>query len=32
MTLSVDDRQNVTSITMEATDGRNHLHLTWDRR
>jgi len=32
MTLSVDDRQNVNSITMEATDGQDHLHLTWDRR
>jgi hypothetical protein len=32
MMLSVDDRQNVNSITMEATDGRDHLHLTWDRR
>jgi hypothetical protein len=32
MTLSVDDRQNVNSITMDATDGRDHLHLVWDRR
>jgi hypothetical protein len=32
MMLSVDDRQNVNSITMDATDGRDHLHLTWDRR
>jgi hypothetical protein len=32
MVLSVDDRQNVNSISMEATDGRDHLHLTWDRR
>jgi hypothetical protein len=32
MTLSVDDRQNVNSIAMEATDGRDRLHLTWDRR
>jgi len=32
MTLSVDDRQNVNSITMEATDGRDHLHVIWDRR
>jgi hypothetical protein len=31
MTLSVDDRQQVNSITMDATDGRDRLHLTWDR-
>jgi hypothetical protein len=31
MILSVD-RQNVNSITMDATDGQDHLHLTWDRR
>jgi len=32
MTLSVDDRQNVNSVTMNATDGQDHLRLTWDRR
>ncbi len=32
MTLSVDDSHNVNSITMNATDGQDHLHLTWDRR
>jgi hypothetical protein len=32
MLLSVDDRQNVNSITMEATDGQDRLHVTWDRR
>jgi hypothetical protein len=32
MTLSVDDRQNVNGITMNATDGQEHLRLTWDRR
>jgi hypothetical protein len=32
MLLSVDERQNVNSITMEATDGQDRLHLTWDRR
>jgi hypothetical protein len=32
MELSVDDRQSVNSITLEATDGRDRLHLTWDRR
>jgi hypothetical protein len=32
MTLSVDDRQNVNSISMNATDGQEHLRLTWDRR
>jgi len=32
MTLSVDDSHNVSSIAMNATDGQDHLHLTWDRR
>jgi hypothetical protein len=32
MTLSVDDSHNVNSITMNATDGQDRLHLTWDRR
>jgi hypothetical protein len=32
MTLSVDDSHNVNSITMNATDGQDHLRLTWDRR
>jgi len=32
MFLSVDDRQNVNSITLEATDGRDRLRLNWDRR
>ena len=32
MTLSVDERQNVNSITMDATDGRDRLRVTWDRR
>jgi hypothetical protein len=32
LTLSVDDQQNVNSITMDATDGQDRLHLTWDRR
>jgi hypothetical protein len=32
MMLSVDDRQNVNSITMDATDGRDRLRVTWDRR
>jgi hypothetical protein len=32
MMLSVDDSQNVNSITMNATDGQEHLRLTWDRR
>jgi hypothetical protein len=31
MVLSVDN-QNVDSIAMDATDGRDHLHLTWDRK
>jgi hypothetical protein len=32
MFISVDDRQNVISISLEATDGRDRLHLAWDRR
>jgi len=32
MTLSVDDRENVISIAMNATDGQDHLHLTWNRQ
>jgi len=32
MVLSVDDRQNVNSITLDATDGRDRQHVTWDRR
>jgi hypothetical protein len=32
MYISVDDRQNVTSITLEATDGRDRLRVNWDRR
>jgi hypothetical protein len=32
MYLSIDARQTVTSITLEATDGQDHLHLAWDKR
>jgi hypothetical protein len=32
MTISVGDANKVNSITMNATDGQDHLHLTWDRR
>jgi hypothetical protein len=32
MYLTVDARQNVTNITMDATDGQERLHLGWDRR
>lgn len=31
MTLSVDEKHTVNSITMNATDGQDHLHITWDR-
>ena len=31
MTIQVS-RDNVNTISMDATDGRNRLHLTWDRR
>ena len=32
MYISVDDRRNVNSITCEATDGRDRMRLSWDRR
>jgi hypothetical protein len=32
MFLSLDARQKVTSITLDATDGRDRLHLAWDKR
>jgi hypothetical protein len=32
MYLSVDDRQNIDSITLDATDGRDRMHVAWDRR
>jgi len=32
MYISVDDRQSVNSITLEATDGRDRLRVSWDRR
>ena len=32
MYISVDGRQNVNGITLEATDGRDRLRVNWDRR
>ena len=32
MYFSVDVRQQVNTITMDATDGRDRLRITWDRR
>jgi len=32
MYLSVDERRNINSITLEATDGRDRMQVTWDRR
>ena len=32
MWISVDDRRQVNSISMEATDGRDRMRLKWDRR
>ncbi len=32
MFISVDERQNVNSISLEATDGRDRMRLNWDRR
>jgi hypothetical protein len=32
MWISVDDRKQVDSVTLEATDGRDRMRLNWDRR
>jgi hypothetical protein len=32
MFLVVDDRQNISNVTLEATDGRDRVRLNWDRR
>jgi hypothetical protein len=32
MYISVDDRQSVNSVKLEATDGRDRLRVNWDRR
>jgi len=32
MYISVDGRQNVNSISLEATDGRDRLRVNWDRK
>jgi hypothetical protein len=32
MWISVDERQRVNSVTLEATDGRDRMRLSWDRR
>jgi hypothetical protein len=32
MWFSVDDRGQVNSVTLEATDGRDRMRLNWDRR
>ena len=32
MTLSVDDKHNITGITLNATDGQDRLVLTWNHR
>jgi len=32
MFLTVDDRQNVSSVKLEATDGRDRVRVNWDRR
>jgi hypothetical protein len=32
MYITVDDRRNVKSITLEATDGRDRLKVNWERR
>jgi hypothetical protein len=32
MFVSVDDRQQVNSVTLDATDGRDRMRVNWDRR
>jgi hypothetical protein len=32
MWITVDERKQVTTVTLEATDGRDHMRLSWDRR
>jgi hypothetical protein len=32
MWISVDDRRQVNSVSLEATDGRDRMRLKWDRR
>ena len=32
MYFSVDDRGNVNTVTIDASDGRDRMRLTWDRR
>jgi hypothetical protein len=32
MVISVGDHENVNSITFDGGDGRDRMHLTWDRR
>ena len=32
MWISVDERRQVNSVTLEATDGRDRMRLNWDRR
>jgi hypothetical protein len=32
MWITVDDRKQVNTVTLEATDGRDRLRLSWDRR
>jgi hypothetical protein len=32
MWISVDERNQVNSISLEATDGQDRLRLSWDRR
>jgi hypothetical protein len=32
MFLAVDDRQNVSNVTLDASDGRDRVRVNWDRR
>jgi hypothetical protein len=32
MWITVDDRKQVNTVTLEATDGRDRMRLSWDRR
>jgi len=32
MWITVDERRQVSTVTLEATDGRDRLRLSWDRK
>jgi hypothetical protein len=32
MWITVDERRQVSTVTLEATDGRDRMRLSWDRK